>query len=353
MITLKKRDFGVLADGSKACLYTLKNAGMSVSMTNFGCILTSLLLPSKTGKTEDILLGFSTLEGYAERNRPHLGSLIGRYANRIQNAAFTLDGKTCRLDANLGAHSLHGGFLGYDKLLWKAEMVSVGEGAGVRFTRISPDGEQGYPGNLDLEVLYLLNDNNELTLRYTGKTDAPTPVNLTQHAYFNLKGHKGGNVASHLAWVDSAKRLEVDADLVPTGKILGAAGTAFDFTREKSFGRDSGAVELAPTKGGYDACYCFDPPEPGAALPKRAVVREPESGRSVTLLTNQPCMQLYTSANLTALLGKNGTIYDQFGAFCLETGGYNNAPNIPEFPQSTLRPGEIYESVTVYRFNAD
>jgi aldose 1-epimerase len=349
MIRIQNQKFGVLGDGSKINLYTLSNGEMTVSMTDLGCILTSLLLPSKSGAVDDLLLGFSTLEGWIDRNGPHFGSLIGRYANRIRNAAFTLEGKTCNLDKNfLGRHTLHGGVLGYDRLPWKSEIVSTKAGAGVRFTRLSPAGEQGFPGNLYLEALYLLNDDNSLILRYQATTDAPTPVNLTNHAYFNLKGHRGGSVAGHTARIDSGKRLEIDESLIPTGKILPVKDTVFDFSKEKPLGQDFGAPELALSNGGYDTCYCFESSKDN--LPVRAQVTEAETGRILTVATDQPCMQLYTGNNLKPIAGKIGAVYEQYGAFCLETQQYTNSPNIPKFPQAILRPGETYESMTVYNF---
>jgi aldose 1-epimerase len=349
MVQVKKRELGALTDGTAVNVYTISNAEISVSALDYGCILSSLLMPSKSGKIDDILLGFSTLTGFAERNGPHFGSLIGRYANRIRNASFTLEGKTYQLEKNFnGKHTLHGGSVGYDKKVWKSEIAETGEGTGVRFTRLSPDGEQGFPGNLELEVLYLLNDNNELTLRYSGRTDAPTPLNLTNHAYFNLKGYDGGNVEHHTARIASSKRLEIGEFAIPTGKILPAAGTAFDFTAEKPIGTDFGTPDLAQTNGGYDACYLFDASSGKTEF--RAAVTEPETGRVLTASSNQPCMQFYTATNLKPTLGKNGFTYEPLGAFCLETQQYTNAPNTPEFPQAILRPGETYEAVTVYGF---
>jgi aldose 1-epimerase len=348
-INVKKQVIGVLTDGSVISAYTVSNGEVTFTALDYGCILASLLMPSKSGKVDDILLGFSTLTGFVERNGPHFGSLIGRYANRIRGASFTLDGKTYELQKNYdGKHMLHGGFTRYDKMVWQSEIAETPDGKGVRFTRLSPDGEQGFPGNLALEVLYLLNDNNELTFRYIGKTDAATPINLTNHAYFNLKGNDGGNVGRHVARIGSNKRFEIDEFSIPTGKILPVSGTAFDFTSEKPVGKDFGSPDLAQTNGGYDVCYCFDTPSSKPEF--RAAVSEPETGRKVTVSSNQPCMQFYTSTNLKPTLGKNGFTYDKMGAFCLETQAYSNAPNTPEFPQAVLRPGETYESVSVYSF---
>jgi aldose 1-epimerase len=349
MVQVKKQEIGSLTDGSLVNAYVINNSEISISALDYGCILASLFVPSKNGKIDDILLGFSTLTGFVERNGPHFGSLIGRYANRLRGASFTLDGKTYQLQKNFAEkHTLHGGFTGYDKMMWKSEIAETVDGKGVRFTRLSPDGEQGFPGNLELEVLYLLNDNNELTLRYTGKTDAPTPINLTNHAYFNLKGYDGGNIEHHIARIDSSKRLEIGELAIPTGKILPVAGTAFDFTKEKPLGKDFGSPDLAQTNGGYDVCYLYDT---SSGKPEfRAAVSEPETGRALTASSNQPCMQLYTATNLKPTLGKNGFTYEPLGAFCLETQQYTNAPNTPEFPQAILRPGEIYEAITVYGF---
>jgi aldose 1-epimerase len=349
-----KLPYGVLSDGTEVSLYTFKNSYMSFSATDYGCLLTSILLPAKTGSFDDILLGYSSLDSFVHRNSTYFGSLVGRYANRIQNAQFALGGKTYHLDNNDNGHSLHGGFSGYQQKIWKSEIVEAKEGSGVRFTRISPDGEQGYPGNLALEVCYLLNEKNELTLKYTAKTDADTPVNLTNHAYFNLKGHNSGTVARHIAQINSAHYIEVDKTLIPTGRTPSVTGTVFDFNTAKPLGKDFGSPELALQGGGYDVGYCFAGPEKLATaagnLPLLATITEPDTGRVMTCSSDQPVMQLYTACMLSAKQGKNGADYGKYSAFCLETGQYTSAPTIPSFPQATVKAGETYSAVTVYAF---
>ncbi len=355
MVSAAKREFGVLSCGTAVSLYTVRNAEMSFSATDYGCQLTSILLPNGRGGHDDVLLGFSSLDSIVHRNQQRFGSLIGRYANRVANAAFALDGRTYQLDRNWNGHTLHGGFSGYDQVLWKAEETDGKEGKGVRFTRTSPDGEQGYPGNLRLEVSYLLNERNEVTLRYAAATDKATPVNLTNHAYFNLKGHGGGSVASHIAQVNSAKYLEVGAHLIPTGRILPVAGTAFDLTSPKPFGSGFGSPELEAMLGGYDVCYCFGEKAGKAAdsgsLPVLALITEPDTKRTLTCRSNQPCMQLYTSNSVSGIPGKCSFVYEKFGGFCLETQQYTNAPNVGAFPSAVLKPGETYDAVTVYAFS--
>jgi aldose 1-epimerase len=350
MIQVSKKLFGVLSDGSEINLYTLSNGDITVSASDYGCLLTSIMVPKKNGGYEDLLLGFSSLDSFIHRNGPHFGALVGRYANRIQNARFTLNGKTYQLDKNNGEASLHGGFKGYNQRVWKSEPVETREGKGVRFTGVSLDKDQGYPGNLELEILYVLNQNNELILRYTGKPDADTPVNLTNHAYFNLKGEAGGTVAGHIAQINSNKYLEVNKSLIPTGRVLPTAGTVFDFSTPMALGRHFGAPELALMNDGYDVAYCFDLPSTKEGLRLLATITEPETGRVLTCSSNQPSMQLYTGCMLSLKQGKNGFDYQKFGAFCLETQQYVNAPNVPQFPSPVIKAGQTYESVTRYGF---
>ena len=352
-MNVSKKTFGVLADGSEITLWTIDNGAMSFSVCDYGCLITSILLPAKGGGFDDVVLGFSTLEGYTTRNKPCLGALVGRYANRIANAQFTLNGKTHTLDKNHGRHCLHGGFSGYHKLVWNSEKISTAEGAGVRFTRTSRCGEQGFPGNLELELDYLLTGDNKIVLRYHGKTDAETPVNLTNHSYFNLKGESSGSVAGHQAKISSDRILEVDADLVPTGRILPVDGTVFDFRTPKPLGKHFEDKALALMKGGYDAAYLFEGCKPGSidTLPLLAEITEPDTGRVLHCRSNLPCMQLYTSCGLDLEGGKNGHHYEKYAAFCLETQEYTNAPNIPDFPSSILKPNEVYDAATVYGFS--
>lgn len=352
-MSVKKHHYGVLGDGSEVSLWTVSNGKMSFSATDFGCLLVSVFLPSKTGGFDDVAMGYSTLDSWVHRNTSCQGALIGRYANRISGAKFTLDGKVYTLDANhLNKNSLHGGFMGYHKVMWKGEEFSCESGEGVRFSRRSPDGEQGYPGNLDVEVIYLLNKKNEIVLIYKAKTDKSTPVNLTQHIYFNLNGAGHPTVANHLAKINSKKILEVDSELIPTGGFINVAGTVFDFTSPCRLGEHFESETLKKMNGGFDCAYCFEPSKESdvAKLPVYAEITEPETGRALICRSNQPAMQLYTSCNLNAEFGKYARPYGKFSGFCLETARYTNAPNIQDFPSGILKPGETYESLTVYGF---
>jgi aldose 1-epimerase len=326
---------------------------------DYGCIITSILLPdAKTwGGFVDVNLGFGSLDSWVHRNQPNFGALVGRYANRIKGGTFTLDGHTYQLDKNNLGNCLHGGTQPYGRRPWRGDECLIDEWHGVSFHGRSPAGDQGFPGNLDLSVSYLLNDDNELRLLYVAKTDAPTPLNLTNHAYLNRAGHKSGSVAGHVCQIHGdAQRLEVDpADLVPTGKILGVKGTAFDLSVPTPFADRFGHPDLAGTNGGYDVCYVWQDGSKindweNLDLIERATVTDSASGRSVTCLSTQPCCQLYTSNNSKPPVGKDGFTYDQYGAFCLETAQYTNAPNISAFPSGILRPGDTYAADTVYRF---
>jgi aldose 1-epimerase len=347
-----RADFGEF-EGQRVSLWTVDNGQMKFQATEYGALITSILLPDGAGGFIDITPGFSTLEDYVKRNTPFFGALVGRYANRISNAGFRLDGKEYKLDANDGPHTLHGGFHGYHQKLWRPEAFSSKDGEGVRFTRFSPSGEQGFPGNVKLEIDYILNDRNEILLRYRARADAPTPINLTNHVYFNLKGEGSPDVSGHIARIPAAYRLETDSDLIPTGRIVPVENTVFDFRAERALGERFGARDMDVMKGGYDVCYCYDPPEEtgedGLAIMAR--VREPESGRAVECRSNQCGMQLYTGCSLNVTGGKNNARYPKFSAFCLETQHYINAPNIPEFPARIIKTGSAYEALSVYGFS--
>lgn len=340
---IKKQKLAVLSNGKKVHLYTVKNNDMSFSVTDYGCTVTSIILPSKSGEKDDIVLGFPTIEGYMQNWNCFFGVFVGRFANRIGGAAFNLNGKKYTLDDNDGGNNLHSGFNGYNRMLWKGEIVESQAGTGVRFTRTSPDGEQGFPGTVKLEVLYLLNDNNELTMRYRAESDCDTPINLTNHSYFNLRGAGKGDVLNHELCINASSYLEVDGGLIPTGKLIPVKDTPFDFTEAKKIGDDLGKVP-----GGYDHCFCLN----GGAgkLSRCATVYEPETGRSMTILTNQPGVQFYAANSVNNVCGKNGDIYGKHSALCLETQQYPDFPNKPDFPQCILHPNELFEAVTVHSF---
>ncbi len=349
---VKKQTLGTLCDGQKVSLYTVSNGKMSFCAMDYGCTLTGIFLPNKIGggKT-DILLGHSTLDAYVASSSC-FGSIVGRFANRIGGAKFSIGKDVYSLDKNDNkANTLHGGFTRLDHFVWKSTPVEGKEGCGVKFTRRSADGEQGFPGNLDVCVSYTLGKDNRLTLKYTATTDKPTPVNFTNHAYFNLSG--GGTVLEHTMQSDCEGYLEVDKNLIPTGKIIPVSGTAFDFTKEKPLGRD-----IAKTGSGYD--HCFVTPAYGkekSAVPLKAkplvvaaIIRDMKSGRKMTVETNLEGIQVYTANSIDGIIGKNARVYKNHEAVCLETQCFPDTPNKAEFPSCILNPGETYKAVTVYGF---
>ncbi len=340
---IKKQKFAVLSDGRKVHLYTVSNKEMSFSVTDYGCTLTSIVIPSKDGKKDDILLGYPTIDGYMNVWNFYIGVFVGRFANRIGDAQFTLNGKTYKLDNNDNGNVLHGGFDCWSRKIWDAKEIETAEGTGVKFTYDSPDGDQGLPGNVKAEVCYLLNDDNQLILRYRATTDADTPINFTNHAYYNLKGTGKGDVLDHEVTLNADSYLEVNKNLIPTGKKIPVKGTAFDFTSKKAIKTD-----IKATGFGYDHCYCLNMSKAG--LTKVADVYEPETGRSMSISTNQPGVQFYTGNFLKDIQGKNGDFYNKHSGFCLETQAFPDAPNKPEFPNCILHPGEVYEAVTVESF---
>lgn len=350
---VKKQKFGILSDGTKVHLFTVKNDKMSFSCTDYGCTLTSIVLSDKNGKNTDVLLGYSTLDGYINSTYC-FGAVVGRFANRIGKASFTLDGTKYSLDKNDGPNTLHGGFIGYDKLMWKGKIIKQEKCCGVRFTRLSADGEQGFPGNVELSVTYLLDENNNLSCVYNAVTDKATPINITNHAYFNLKGN--GNVGEHTIQMNCAKRLEVNAKLIPTGNIIDVKGTPFDFTTEKKIGKDINEVGV-----GYDHCYVTEKfnindkncgcPVDDTDLVEFCVVKEPETGHSMAVYTNMEGCQFYTGNYIKGICGKQGRIYERHDAFCLETQSFPDSPNQESFPSCILQPGQTMKAKTVYSFN--
>lgn len=349
---ITKQKFGMMSDGTKVSLFTIKNDFMSFSCTDYGCTLTSIVLKNNDGTKTDVLLGFSTLEGYIN-TKFCFGTVVGRFANRIGKACFELDGKKYELDKNDGPNTLHGGFTGYDKMMWKAKTVKGKNFAGVKFTRLSPDGEQGFPGNVKLEVTYLLDQNNNLSLTYNARTDKATPINITNHAYFNLAGN--GNIGEHTLKMNSDKILEVNPKLIPTGKMLDVKDTPFDFTKEKKIGKD--IEQVGP---GYDHCYVtemYDSKNPQCGLPlsdydlvEFAEVKDPKTGHEMTVFTNMEGCQFYSGNYIKGIIGKNGVHYQSHDAFCLETQCFPDTPNKDKFPTCILKPGQEMKAKTIYSF---
>jgi len=344
--TITKAEFGVLPDSTKVSLYTLVNhSGITMKVTNYGGIITSLLVPDKNGKAADIVLGYDSLPGYLEAPS-YFGALIGRYGNRIANGKFTLDGTEYVLAKNNGPNHLHGGVYGYDKVVWEAEEFKTDSAVGIKLHRLSKDGEEGYPGNLDVTVTYTLNDDNSLVFDYTATTDKATPVNLTQHSYFNLAG--GGDIKTHELMISASKYNVVDSTLIPTGELREVKGTPFDFTTMKPIGKDLEATGGNPV--GYDHNFILDT----KSISELAVrVVEPNSGRIMEVYTDQPGVQFYSGNFLDGTItGKSGTFYQQYTGFCLETQHFPDSPNQPAFPTTILKPGEKYHTTTIYKFSA-
>jgi aldose 1-epimerase len=349
---INKKTFGVLSTGKKVSLYTLKAGDLKLTLTNFGATWASLVVPSKNGAKDDVLLGYSGLEGYL-RNQPFFGVTVGRFANRIKGAAFSLNGKSYALDANDGANTLHGGFRGFDKLLWKAEAYEESEGVFVRFELESPDGDSGYPGRLQAAVSYGLTKSNEIIANYEARADAPTPVNLTNHAYFNLAGEGRGTILSHELCLHSSSYVEINDELMPTGKLIPVRDTPFDFKTRKPIRRDLKA-EYGGSGGsaapeGYDHCFVVEG-EPGKLRPC-AEVYEPRSGRTMKVFTTQPGVQLYTGNMLGGVPGKQGSCYTKYTGFCLETEHFPDSPNQSGFPPCVFGPENDYHEKSVFAFD--
>jgi aldose 1-epimerase len=344
---ISKKTFGVLSNGKKVHLYTLKAGELSLSLATLGATWTSLTVPSREKGADDILLGFSSFDGYV--NNKSFGVTVGRFANRIGGAGFTLRGKEYRLYKNNSGNSLHGGRIGFSKHVWDAEAYEERDGVFVRFELKSPDGDEGFPGNLKAAVSYGLTKSNELVADYEAKVDAPSPVNLTNHAYFNLAGEgRGINVLSTEVKLCCSSYVEVDDLLIPTGKILPAENTPMDFKIRKPIGRDIGAL-ASSAAGGYDHCFVVNG-EPGKLRPF-AEAYEPFTGRSMKGFTTQPGVQFFTSNTMPRTPGKIGSVYEKFGGFCLETQHYPDSPNQPEFPSCIFGPDRDYHEKAVFAFD--
>jgi len=328
-------------------LFTLTSAGgVAVAVTNYGGIIMSVLAPDRHGHLADVVLGHDTVDRYRE-NPAYLGAIIGRYANRIAGGRFDLDGRTCHLVANDGNHSLHGGRHGFDQAIWAAEPFHEPGAAGVVLSRVSPDGEEGYPGDLRTQVTYTLSDRNELAVEYLATTDRPTPVNLSQHSYFNLAG--AGDILGHVLEISAEAITPVDATMIPTGELRPVAGTPFDFRQPTRVGERIAAADPQIERGrGYD--HNFVLARNGAGLVRAARLLEPVSGRTLEVFTTEPGMQLYTGNHLDGrITGKGGRVFGRYAGLCLETQHFPDSPNQPGFPSTILRPGVVFRSTTVFR----
>lgn len=353
-ITLQS--FGATAEGRPVDLYTLKTEhGLQADITNYGGIVVRLLTPDRLGQLGDIVLGYSTLEDYLAET-PYFGALIGRYGNRIAGRQFTLNGETRTLATNndpggLPCH-LHGGIRGFDKVVWDAEPAIFDGEATLTLHYLSVDGEEGYPGNLKVRVTYTLTRDNELKIDYHATTDKATPVNLTNHSYFNLKGEGDGDILGHILLLTADRYTPVNVGLIPTGELAPVEGTPFDFTTPHAIGqRVDGENEQLAFGGGYDHNWVLNNQDGSMAL--AATVYEPVSGRTMEVHTTEPGLQFYCGNFLDgSLTGKSGRPYHFRNGFCLETQHYPDSPNQPAFPSTILNPGETYETTTVYRFGA-
>lgn len=339
-----KQPYGKLEDGTQVDQYTLTNDnGLRVKVITYGAIITSVQTPDRDGKMANVTLFCDSLADYVA-GHPYFGSTVGRYANRIAKGRFTLDGTEHKLATNNDANHLHGGVKGFDKHVWKAAPLS-GEGAvGVSFSLLSPDGDEGYPGNLNASVTYTLDNEDQLMMVYSAQTDRATVVNLTNHAYWNLAGAGSGDVLGHEMMLNAEEYLPVDDGLIPLGDPAAVKDTPMDFTRPKTIGSRIEQVE-----GGYDHCYVLNRKQ-GDDLTMVARVVEPESGRVMEIYTDQPAVQFYTGNFLDGTDTGGGVKYQKHFAFCLETGKYPDSPNRPEYPSTVLRPGETYEHVTIHKF---
>ena len=350
--SMLRQPFGRLSDGNEADVYTLTNRkGMEVAITNFGGIIVSLKVPDRTGKMDDVVLGYDSLDGYLT-NKAYFGATIGRYGNRIGHGTFVLDGKTYTLPKNDGDNTLHGGNEGFNKRLWAAKDVSGKQGPALELTYLSKDGEEGFPGNLSVKVVFTLTDANELRISYAAITDKDTVVNLTNHAYFNLAGHGNGDVLGHMLTIQGDKITAVDSSLIPTGELRPVAGTPFDFTKSTAIGerinQDDPQIKVGK---GYDHNWVLtSAAKAGPALVAEAY--EPKSGRVLQVLGTEPGVQFYSGNFLDGTItGKDGKVYNRRYGFCLETQHFPDSPNHPSFPSTELTPGKKYATTTIFKFS--
>jgi aldose 1-epimerase len=341
------------SDFDEIKLYTLKNkSGTTVRITNYGATVTSIQTADRDGNMADIALGYNDVSGYMNAvDKPYFGAIVGRYGNRIANGRFFIDGRKYTLATNNGENHLHGGVIGFDKVVWDAEVVGANA---VEFSYLAKDMEEGYPGNLQISVTYTLTEGNELRIDYLATTDKKTPVNLTNHTYFNLKGEGVGDILGHELMINARGYTPVDSGLVPTGQIVPVLGSPFDFSKPKAIGRDIVLTNQQLAYGlGYDHNFVLEKGGKNSALTLAATVYEPTSGRFMEIFTEEPGIQFYSGNFLDGRLkGKAGNTYVHRGGFCLETQHYPDSPNQPAFPSTILNPDEEYETTTIYKFSA-
>jgi aldose 1-epimerase len=349
-VTIHHEEIGRLHDGRPVARFTLESRGRArAQILSHGGTLTSLAVPDRAGTLGDVVLGFDDLEGYLGAGG-YLGALIGRYGNRIAGARFVLDGVEHRVTANEGPNHLHGGLVGFDKVLWRATPQSTAEGPALALEYESPHGEEGYPGNLSVRVVYTLEHDNALRIDYTATTDRDTIVNLTNHAYWNLAGHGAGSILDHRLVIDADRFAVAGAGRIPTGELRAVAGTPFDFRRAVAIGeRIESGDEQIRIGGGYDHSFAITGAD--GELRRAARVVEPTTGRVLEVLTTEPAVQFYSGNLLGGMRGKAGAQYGPRTGFCLETQHHPDSPNQPAFPTTTVRAGQRYRTTTVYRFS--
>ena len=347
--TATSAPFGQLENGPLT-IYTLANAnGVEVRTIPYGAIIVSVRVPDRSGRFDDVVLGFDRLDGYLGTH-PFFGAVAGRYANRIANGTFSIDGQTYTLAKNNGPNSLHGGLKGFDKKVWNAELFDHEGQVGVTYTLESPDGDEGYPGNLHVRVTYSLSGDNELAVEYEASTDKATPINLTQHAYFNLAGEGNGDILGHRLTIDADRFTPVDSTLIPTGELAPVEGTPLDFRRATPIGaRIDADNEQLRVAGGYDHNFVLN--RVGDGIVHAARLEDPKSGRTLDVSTTEPGLQFYSGNFLDGTItGKSKHVYGRRAGLCLETQHFPDSPNHPSFPSTILRPGEHFRSKTVFAF---
>lgn len=340
--------FGKLPDNREVLQYTLTNrAGMSAQVINYGATITSLRVPDRSGKMDDVVLGYDSVQGYMD-GTSYFGAIVGRYGNRIGKGQFQLDGKQYQVTVNDGENHLHGGKIGFNKVLWQSKLLSP---SSVELQYVSKDGEEGYPGAVTLKVTYTLTDKNELRIDYEGTTDKPTILNPTQHSYFNLSGSFTNTILDHVLTIEADRFTPVDKGLIPTGQLAEIANTPFDFRAPTAIGaRINDPVEQMALGKGYDHNWVLR--GDAGQLRKAVELYEPKSGRLMTMFTDQPGVQFYSGNFLDgAAHGKNGVAYQHRTGLCLEAQAYPDTPNKPQFPSVTLKPGQVYRQTTVYQFS--
>jgi len=344
--SLQKQFYGMVGNDS-VFQYTLSNSkGMIVKVLNYGTTITNIMVPDKKGEMGDVVLGFDSLNGYLQKDNPYFGCVAGRYANRIGNAKFNVNGKTCHLAANDNGNTLHGGLKGFDKMIWKVRGNEVGSNfvtLGMQY--LSKNNEEGFPGNLEVTVAYSLDDENELKIYYIATTDQPTPVNLTNHSYFNLSAGSDSTILDHVLMLKANRYTEVNDKLIPTGKLRNVKGSPMDFTSPKHIGDD-----LAKVRGGFDHNWVLN--KKMDSLELIGFLYHQPSGRYMEIYTTQPGIQFYAGNFLNGTLrGKNGKHYVKYGGLALETQHFPDSPNQPSFPTTVLNPGEVYHQTTMYKFS--